>query len=183
MDFEDGLMFLASLALLPIAGCTKSDANDDGTTETTTPATESSGGGPTSTGSASGSTTGGDTDPTTTTAPTTTSGETTTTGEPDPGDTTWSPCEDTEGPVETTGGGCGLHAQICSTYALLEAECDGDDPGEAYSYCMHYVDDGGYRGEPCIPIAEEYFTCLGMLECGEVGDCDQKALVEACGHA
>lgn len=175
MDRTDGLWFLISLPLLPIAACTGSGATDTGTDETT------AGDSTTTTG---GSTTDGST--TTTSGGTTTSDGSTTSDMLETSSETLEPSDDstTYGcGGGTTGEGCSEEAEICIAYEAWREECDPQSPANHFSYCMHYVEDGGYGGEPCLAVAAEYYTCLSMLECGAANTCDQKNFVTICGHA
>jgi hypothetical protein len=180
MDRTDGLWFLMTLPLLPMVACTGGGATDAGTDETTTnDSSTGSSGGSTSDGSTTtatdstgsgGSSTGGGSS---TSDPSTTSSETT----PSDDSTTYG-CDETGDP-------CSEAAAICIAYEAHEEKCSGVPDDDDFEYCMHYVEDGGYTGEPCLPVAAEYFTCISMLDCRPDGipDCDQKAFVTACGHA
>jgi hypothetical protein len=175
MDRSDGLWFLMTLPLLPIAACTGGGATDSGTEDTSATETGTTSGTAT-TGASSTESTTSHPEGSTTTGTSTSSGELTTSSESADGESTTYSCE--------TGDPCSPSEEVCVMFAERFESCDDGSATWAFDYCVHYVVDGGYGGDPCIEIADEYFACLSMLACDEDNSkCDQDTFANICGHA
>lgn len=179
MDIErtQGLAFLLSLAVVPIAGC----GGDDDQSTATNASTETSTGGPstdassvTNTTSASGDSTGNTVG---TTASSTDPGtDPSATGEATQGDSESSTSSSSSGPGEGSSGGSSESSgttgadvdPLCAAYAAKYAECYPKYAGyEAYLAADCTLELGYFAGYSmaCGMAHDDLLSCLGMADC------------------